>query len=73
MIIKIIVIIFTLLGIKSILFDSNGIANSFRWIILAFILGYRTFTLFAGLKIHPIEIFIYSTIIRIIVSGAPNP
>jgi len=72
MIIKLIVILFTLYGIKVILFDRNGIANSFKWIILAFILGYRTFTPFAGLKIHPIEIFIYSTIIRIIISGVPK-
>lgn len=72
MIIKLFVIFFTLFGIKGILFDNNGIANSFKWIIIAFILGYRTFTPFAGLKIHPIEIFIYLTILRIIISGAPK-
>ena len=72
MIIKLFVILFTLFGIKGILFDRNGIANSFKWMIIAFILGYRTFTPFAGLKIHPIEIFIYLTILRIIISGAPK-
>ena len=72
MIIKLIVILFTLFGIKGILLDRNGITNSFKWIILAFVLGYRTFTPFAGLKIHPIEIFVYSTILRIIISGAPK-
>ena len=72
MIIKPLVIVFVLLGIKSILFDRNGIGNSLQWIILAFVLGYRTFEPIPGLKFHPIEIFVYSSIIRIIVTSPPK-
>ena len=69
MIINALVIFFVLLGIKSIIFDKNGIENSLLWTILAFVLGYRTFEPVLGLKIHPIEIFIFASIIRIIVSN----
>jgi len=64
--INLLVILFTLLGIKSILLSKNGIENSIQWIIIAFILGYRTFEPYPGLKIHPIEIFIYLSILRIL-------
>ena len=64
--INLLVILFTLFGIKSILLSKNGIDNSIQWIIIAFILGYRTFEPVAGLKIHPIEIFIYISIFRIL-------
>ena len=70
MIINALVIFFVLLGIKSIIFDKNGIENSLQWIILAFVLGYRTFEPVLGLKIHPIEIFIFASVIRIIISDA---
>jgi hypothetical protein len=69
MIINLFVIVFTLIGIRSILFTKNGIEKSLQWIILAFILGYRTFEPISGLKLHPIEIFIYSSFIRILVSS----
>jgi|APSaa5957512535_1039671.scaffolds.fasta_scaffold59969_2 hypothetical protein len=72
MIINLLVIGFTLIGIRSILFTNNGLEKSLQWIILAFILGYRTFEPIPGLKLHPIEIFIYASIIRIIVSGPPK-
>ena len=72
MIINLLVIVFTLLGIRSILFTKNGIKKSLHWIILAFNLGYRTFEPFSGLKLHPIEIFLYSSFIRIIVSSPPK-
>ena len=62
--INLLVILFTLFGIKSILLSKNGIENSIDWIILAFVLGYRTFEPYPGLKIHPIEIFIYLSIFR---------
>ena len=68
--INLFVIGFTLLGMKEILFKHNGIESSLHWIIMAFVLGYRTFVLVPGLRIHPIEILVYTTIIRIIVSGA---
>jgi hypothetical protein len=70
MIISLLVIGFTLFGVKEILFKQNGLENSFQWIIIAFVLGYRTFEPFPGLKFHPIEIFIYASILRIIISGA---
>ena len=70
MIISVFVIGFTLFGLREILFKQNGIENSFQWIVLGFVLGYRTFEPVPGLKLHPIEIFIYATILRIIISGA---
>ena len=70
MIINVFVIFITLVGMREILFKQNGIENSFQWIILAFVLGYRTFEPVPGLKLHPIEIFIYAIILRIIISGA---
>jgi len=68
--INIIVIVFTLFGIKEILFKHNGIKRSLHWIILAFVFGYRTFEPSPGIRLHPIEILVYATIIRIIISGA---
>ena len=70
MIINLFVIGFTLFGVKEILFKHNGIENSLHWIIIAFILGYRTFEPISGIRLHPIEILVYATIIRIIISGA---
>jgi len=72
MVINLLVIVFTLIGVRSILFTKNGIEKSLQWIILAFILGYRTFEPISGLKLHPIEIFLYSSLIRIIVSSPPK-
>ena len=66
--ISIIVIVFTLFGLFNILFKKDGIRKSLIWIIFAFILGYRTFEPFPGLKLHPIEIFVYGCVIRIIVT-----
>ena len=67
MIINVIVIVFTILGIRAILFSKNGLEKSLEWIIFAFLLGYRTFEPIPGLKLHPIEILIYATIVRIII------
>ena len=64
MIINLLVIIFTSAGAWSILFTKNGIEKSLQWIILAFILGYRTFEPMPGLKLHPIEIFIYLVLLE---------
>ena len=72
MIINLLVVGFTLFGIRSILFTNNGLEKSLQWIILAFMLGYRTFEPIPGLKIHPIEIFIYASILRIIVTSPPK-
>ena len=68
--INLLVILFTLAGIRSILLTKNGLENSLQFIIFAFVLGYRTFEPFPGLKLHPIELFIYACIIRIIISNA---
>jgi hypothetical protein len=68
--INLLVIGFTLFGVKEILFKHNGLESSLHWIILAFILGYRTFSPIQGIGLHPIEILVYATIIRIIISGA---
>ncbi|MFL2998619.1 MAG: O-antigen ligase family protein [Candidatus Neomarinimicrobiota bacterium] len=65
MLINIIIITFTLLGVRSILFDYDGVRKSFIWIIWAFCLGYRTFTTVSSLHFHPIEIFSLICIIRI--------
>ena len=70
MIINLLVIGFTLFGVKEILFKHNGIKSSLHWIIMAFVFGYRTFELVPRIPFHPIEILVYATIIRIIISGA---
>ena len=70
MIIDLLVIGFILVGIRSILITNNGIEKSLQWIIFAFILGYKTFEPIPGLKLHPIEVFVYACIIRIIISNA---
>ena len=70
MIINLLVIGFTLFGVKEILFKHNGIESSLHWIIIAFVIGYRTFELVPRIPFHPIEILVYATIIRIIISGA---
>jgi hypothetical protein len=68
--INLLVIGFTLFGVIEILFKHNGLERSLHWIILAFVLGYRTFELIPRIPFHPIEILVYATIIRIIISGA---
>ena len=65
MFINIIIITFTLFGVRSILFDYDGVRKSFIWIIWAFCLGYRTFVTVPNLIFHPIEIFSLICIIRI--------
>ena len=65
MFINIIIIFFTLLGVRSILFDYDGVRKSFTWIIWGFCLGYRTFVILPNLFFHPIEIFSFTCIIRI--------
>jgi hypothetical protein len=65
MLINISVIIFTLLGVRSILFDYDGVRKSFIWIIWGFCLGYRTFETITYLYFHPIEIFSLTCILRI--------
>jgi|TARA_B100000315_G_scaffold225311_1_gene231450 hypothetical protein len=60
---------------REILFKQNGIKNSFQWIILAFVLGYRTFEFVPSLKLHPIEIFFYSfrlSFFRFPLGGKPD-
>ena len=70
MIIDLLVIGFTLFGVKEILFKHNGIEISLHWVIMAFVIGYRTFELVPRIPFHPIEILVYAIIIRIIISGA---
>ena len=67
MIINVLVIVFTIAGIRAILFSKNGLEKSLKWLIFAFLLGYRTFEPIPGLKLHPIEILIYAAIVRIII------
>jgi hypothetical protein len=70
MIIYLLIIGFILFGVKEILFKHNGIESSLHWVIMAFVIGYRTFELVPRIPFHPIEILVYATIIRIIISGA---
>ena len=70
MIINLLVIGFTLLGLKEILFKHNGIERSLHWIVMAFVLGYRTIEPIPDIRFHPIEIFVYATIIKIFISRA---
>ena len=60
------IIIFVLLGSRDILYSFNGIEKSFIWIIWSFCLGYRTLGITSWLYLHPIEIFSFMAILRII-------
>ena len=66
MIINLLLVGFILIGVNNILFDKNGINNSIRWIIIGFVIGYRTIEPVNGLKLHPIEILAYAACIRIV-------
>ena len=66
MIINVLLVGFILLAVYNILLDKNGIKNSFIWIVIAFVFGYRTIEPVSGLKLHPIEILTYIACIRII-------
>ena len=63
------VIGFTLLGIKEILFSKRGIDKTLELLVFGFMFGYRTFDLIPGLPLHPIEVFIYCAILRIIITS----
>ena len=65
--INLLVILFTLIGLSRILLNNQGIKESIVWVVYGLILGYRTFEPLSGLSFHPIEIFIYATIFRLIV------
>ena len=64
--INILVILFTLIGLNRILFSNQGIRESLVWVVYGLILGYRTIQISSNLSFHPIEIFVYSAILRII-------
>ena len=66
MIINLLLVGFILIGVNNILFNKNGIKNSIRWIIIGFVIGYRTIEPINGLKLHPIEILAYAACIRIV-------
>ena len=66
MIINILLVAFILIGVNDILFNKNGIKNSIRWIIIGFVIGYRTIEPVNGLKLHPIEILAYASCLRIV-------
>ena len=66
MIINVLLVGFILLAVYNILLDKNGIKNSFIWIVIAFVFGYRTIEPVSGLKLHPIEILTYIACTRII-------
>ena len=63
------IIIFVLLGSRDILYSFNGIEKSFIWIIWSFCLGYRTLVITSWLYFHPIEIFSFMAILRIITTN----
>ena len=63
------IIIFVLLGSRDILYSFNGIEKSFIWIIWSFCLGYRTLGITSWLYLHPIEIFSFMAILRIITTN----
>ena len=65
MLFDILVVIFTIFALNNILFHKNGIQNSILLMVLAFIIGFRTFEPFTGIKIHPIEVIIYASMLRI--------
>ncbi len=61
--------IFILFALSKILFNRDGLDNSIIWITYGIVLGYRTFEPIQGLKLHPIEILVYATVLRIIVTN----
>ena len=65
--INLLVILFTLIGLNRILFSSQGLKESLIWVIYGLILGYRTFEPLPSIGFHPIEIFIYAAISRLII------
>ncbi len=67
MLINILIVTISILGVVDILFRNNGVNKSIKWIVVAFVFGYRTIE-FYGVGIHPIEVFAYSAILRIIVA-----
>jgi len=67
--INLLIIGFTLLGVRSILYEKDGVEKTFIWILWAFCLGYRTFSTIPMLVIHPIEIFSFTCIIRLFSSN----
>ena len=64
--INVLVILFTLIGLNRILFSSQGIRESLFWVVYGLILGYRTIQISSGVSFHPIEVFVYAAILRII-------
>lgn len=66
MIINGLLVLFIIGAIYNILFHQRGIQNSLGWIIAAFIFGYRTVEPVNGLKLHPIEIMVYASTLRIL-------
>ena len=61
--------IFILFALSKILFSRDGLDTSIIWITYGIVLGYRTFEPIQGLKIHPIEILVYATVLRILVTN----
>ena len=61
--------IFILFALSKILFSRDGLDISIIWITYGIVLGYRTFEPIQGLKIHPIEILVYATVLRILVTN----
>ena len=59
---------FVFIAVFDILFNSQGPQRSFRWILFAFIFGYRSFDITPGFSIHPLDILIYITIIKILLT-----
>ncbi len=66
------VIVFTLIGLNRILFNSQGVKKSLTWMVYGLILGYRTFEVLPGISFHPIEVFVYATIMRIVLFKIKN-
>ena len=68
MIINLFVLAYTSFGLFIILFKKNPINNAIIILTIGLIIGYRTFEPIMGFKLHPVEVLLYATVIRIIVS-----
>ena len=68
MVIKALVIVFLLSALFNILLKRDGLNNTIVWMTYGMVVGYRTFEPIEGLKLHPIEIIIYASALRIIIT-----
>ena len=56
------------MGLKNLFLKKDGLTIATYYMVYSFCLGYRTFEIINGIMIHPLEVFIYGSLIRIILT-----